>query len=69
MEVQSKLVALADENKAQKQMIEKIKGDYDTIEQRFEELNKRLEETLKVNGRMRQFIDTLPHELQPKFPF
>lgn len=69
MEVQSKLVALADENKAQKQMIEKIKGDYDTIEQRFEELNKRLEETLKVNGRMRQFIDTLPNELQPKFPF
>lgn len=67
MEVQKKLIALADENKGQKTMIEKIKCDYDTMEGRFEELNKRLEETLKMNVRMRQFISTLPLEFQPQF--
>jgi len=58
---------LADENKAQKTMIEKIKADYDILEGRSEDLNKRLEDTLKMNVRMRQFIRTLPDEFQPKF--
>ena len=58
---------MADENKAQKTMIEKIKADYDILEGRSEDLNKRLEDTLKMNVRMRQFIRTLPDEFQPKF--
>ena len=48
-------------------MIEKIKADYDILEGRSEDLNKRLEDTLKMNVRMRQFIRTLPDEFQPKF--
>ena len=47
LEVQKKLIALAEENKTQKAIIERIKNDYDVLEARFDDLNSRLEESLK----------------------
>ena len=45
--MQKKLIALAEENKTQKAIIERIKSDYDLLEARFDDLNNRLEESLK----------------------
>ena len=45
--MQKKLIALAEENKTQKAIIERIKNDYDLLEARFDDLNNRLEESLK----------------------
>ena len=67
MEIQHKLMELAEENKSQKQVIAKLKEDFDKLESCFKDRNSRLEESIKLNVRMRQFINDLPPEFQPKF--
>ncbi|CAG5079491.1 Oidioi.mRNA.OKI2018_I69.PAR.g9265.t1.cds [Oikopleura dioica] len=60
MEIQHKLMELAEENKSQKQVIAKLKEDFDKLESCFKDRNSRLEESIKLNVRMRQFINDLP---------
>lgn len=67
MEIQGKLMELANENKNQKEVIGKLKEDFDKLEACFNERTARLEESIKLNVRMRQFINDLPPEFQPKF--
>jgi len=67
MEIQGKLMELANENKNQKQVIGKLKEDFDKLEACFNDRTARLEESIKLNVRMRQFINDLPPEFQPKF--
>lgn len=67
MEIQGKLMELANENKTQKQVIGKLKDDFDKLEACFNDRTARLEESIKLNVRMRQFINDLPAEFQPKF--
>jgi len=67
MEIQGKLLELANENKTQKQVITKLKEDFDKLEACYNERTARLEESIKLNVRMRQFINDLPPEFQPKF--
>ena len=67
MEIQGKLMELANENKNQKEVIGKLKEDFDKLEACFNDRTARLEESIKLNVRMRQFINDLPPEFQPKF--
>ena len=67
LEIQGKLMELANENKTQKQVIGKLKEDFDKLEACYNDRTARLEESIKLNVRMRQFINDLPPEFQPKF--
>ena len=64
LEVQKKLIALAEENKTQKAIIERIKNDYDVLEARFDDLNSRLEESLKERF---NFISTKVYRISNQF--
>ena len=64
LEVQKKLIALAEENKTQKAIIERIKNDYDVLEARFDDLNSRLEESLKERF---NFISNELYRISNKF--
>ena len=68
-DTQTKLIELAKENNCQKALIGTIKGDYDKLESKMNLANQRLEDMLRLNVRLRQFISNLPVEYQPKFSF
>lgn len=68
-DTQQKLLELATDNLNQKKLITTIKTDYDGLETRLTTVQGRLEDILKLNVRLRQFIFNLPPEFQPKFSF
>ena len=60
--MQNKLIELVNDNKNQRRLINRINDDYDGMEKKYQAMQQRLENALKINVRLRQYIKVLPDQ-------